>query len=80
MKRIDYNYTPEIKEVFNLLKEIKDIKKHEKLYNDAPKEHKPTIKKAYKTALKIALFNLSLALEIWVSHGCKIENNDKEVG
>ena len=76
-----YDYTPELKNVLVYLKEVKDTRKHEKLYADTntPEEHKPILRKAYKNALKVALFNLSLALDKWVIAGCKVENGDKEV-
>ena len=76
-----YDYTPELENVLTCLKEVKGTRKHEKLYahKETPEDHKPILRKAYKNALKVALFNLSLALDKWVIEGCKIENGDKEV-
>ena len=75
-----YDYTPELQDVFVFLKEVKDTRRHEKLYanQNTPEDHRPILRTAYKNALKVALFNLSLALDKWVIEGCKIENGDKE--
>ena len=77
-----YEYTQEVKDVLEALKEVRGAKKHEKLYAEdgVPEEHVPILRQAYKTALKVVLFNLHTCLEIWISHGCKIEDGDKEVG
>lgn len=76
-----YNYTKETLDVFEQLKEVKDARKHEKLYADkyTPEAHKATLRKAYKNALKISLLNLSLALDKWAAAGCRIEEDDMEV-
>lgn len=72
-----YNYTKELETVLGQLKEVQHTKKHEKLYANAPEDHKPILRKAYKDALKVALFNLSIALDTWVIEGCQIEEGDK---
>ena len=76
-----YDYTPELENVLAYLKEVKDVKKHEKLYakEGIPESHKPILRREYKRALRQALFNLSLALAKWEIDGYKIENGDKEV-
>lgn len=74
-----YNYTKELETVLAQLNEVQHTKKYEKVYADAPADHKPILRRAYKVSLEVALFNLSLALDKWVASGCKIENDDKEV-
>lgn len=76
-----YDYAPELQTVFVFLKKVKDTRRHEKLYanQNTPEDHRPILRTVYKNALKVALFNLSLALDKWAASGCKIENDDKEV-
>lgn len=76
-----YNYTTELGDVFAQLKEVKETRKHEKLYaeKNTPESHKTVLRRAYKNALRAALINLTIALDKWMIDGCKIEEDDKEI-
>lgn len=73
-----YDYTKEMDDALAALKEVKDTRKHEKLYVEAPKAHQPVLRKAYKQAMRMALLNLSMALDAWALDRYRIENDDKE--
>lgn len=71
---VKYNYTPELKRVLDVLKDVRKSQSYRNLCDSGANEKQvSTIRRAYLASLRCDLINLSLVLDAWIEKGARME-------